>query len=90
MQAKREKAHSEAQYEAIKLSQLAEAEGEVYDPADDFVPAREHGGFVFSAPDLARVVDRRDRLDRAWDVRSCAATMAAGAESSEEPLPEAA
>jgi hypothetical protein len=70
MQAKRKEAYAKAQRDAIRLAQLAESEEEAYNPAADFEPARDHGGFVFSASELARVVDRRDRLDRAWSVGS--------------------
>ncbi len=66
MQAKRKEAFLNARLEAIKLSQLAEEEGEAYDPTPDFTPASDHGGFIFSAPEIERVMDRRDRLDRAW------------------------
>lgn len=48
--------------------QLAEAQVEVYEPADDFEPASAHRQFVFSASEIARVRDRRDRLDIAWEV----------------------
>jgi hypothetical protein len=48
--------------------QLAEAQDEVYEPGGDFQPASAHGEFVFSAPEIARVRDRRDRLDLAWQV----------------------
>ena len=68
LQAKRREAHAEAQKEAIRLVQLSEAAGEVYEPGDDFEPAGAHGEFVFSAPEIARVRDRRERLDLAWEV----------------------
>ena len=45
---------------------LAEAQDAVYDPGDDFQPASAHGEFVYSAPEIARIRDRRNRLDRAW------------------------
>jgi hypothetical protein len=68
MQTRRREAYAQAQKEAIRLVQLAEAQGEVYEPAGDFEPASAHGEFVFSAPEIARVRDRRDRLDLAWEV----------------------
>ena len=45
---------------------LAEAQNAVYDPGDDFQPASAHGEFVYSAPEIARVRDRKTRLDFAW------------------------
>jgi hypothetical protein len=66
MQAQRREAHAKAQNEAIRLMQLAESQEEVYDPGDDFKPARAHGEFVLSRPELLRVIDRKVRSDRAW------------------------
>ncbi len=37
-----------------------------YDPGDDFQPASAHGEFVYSAPEIARIRDHRNRLDLAW------------------------
>ena len=66
MQAKRKQAHNTAQHEAIRLWQLAEAEGKTYSPDEDFTPSRDHGGFVFSTPEIARAINRKERSDRAW------------------------
>ncbi len=66
MQAKRKQAHNVAQHEAIRLWQLAEAEGQTYHPDQDFLPSRDHGGFVFSPAEITRVIARKDRSDRAW------------------------
>jgi hypothetical protein len=66
MQEKRKEAYAAAQNEAIRLAQLAASQGEEYDPGEDFQPASAYGEFVFSAPDLLRVLDRRNRVDRAW------------------------
>jgi hypothetical protein len=68
MQTRRRELYKAAQNEAIRLVQLSEAQGEVYEPGDDFEPAAAHGQFVFSAPEIARVRDRRTRLDVAWEV----------------------
>jgi hypothetical protein len=68
LQIKRQEAYSRAQDEAIRLAQLAASQGEEYDPGEDFLPASAHGEFVFSAPDLLRVLDRRNRVTRSWDV----------------------
>jgi hypothetical protein len=68
MQAKRKEAYARAQDEAIRLAQLAASEGKGYDPGDDFVPASAYGQFVFSAPDLLRVLDRRNRVSRSWNI----------------------
>jgi hypothetical protein len=67
MQARRKEAYVKAQDEAIRLAQLAASEGEEYDPGDDFIPASAYGEFVFSEPDLLRVLDRRNRVSRAWN-----------------------
>ncbi len=68
LQTKRQEAYARAQDEAIRLAQLAASQGEEYDPGEDFLPASAHGEFVFSAPDLLRVLDRRNRVTRSWDV----------------------
>jgi hypothetical protein len=68
MQTQRKASYSRAQDEAIRLLQLALSEDEDYDPGDDFLPASAHGQFVFSAPGLLRVIDRKNRLSRSWDV----------------------
>ena len=68
MQIRRKEAYAEAQKEAIRLEQLSETAGEVYEPGDDFEPASAHGQFVYSAPEIARIRDRRERLDLAWEV----------------------
>ena len=68
MQARRKEAYARAQDEAIRLAQLAASEGEEYDPGEDFEPASAYGQFVFSKPDLLRVLDRRNRVDRAWNL----------------------
>jgi hypothetical protein len=68
MQTRRKEAYTQAQKEAIQLAQLAEAQDAVYDPGDDFQPASAHGQFVYSAIEIARVRDRRERLDLASKV----------------------
>jgi hypothetical protein len=65
MQAEPKAAHAQAQREAIALSQLATSEGHVYQPEADFIPPFDYGGFVFSPQEIARVIDREDRLKRA-------------------------
>ncbi len=62
MQAAHRAARSHAQEEAILLSKLAESLGQIYDPAVDFPP---EAGFVFSAPEIARIIDRARRLEEA-------------------------
>jgi len=64
MQARRREAYKLAQNEAIRLAQLAASEDKDYDPGDDFVPASAYGEFVFSEPELLRVLDRRNRVSR--------------------------
>ena len=66
LQTQRKERYGIAQSEAVKLVQLAEAQEAVYDPGNDFQPASAYGEFVYSAPEIARVRDRKNRLDRAW------------------------
>ncbi len=68
MQTQRKEKYGQAEREAIHLVELAEAQDAVYDPGDDFKPASAHGEFVYSAPEIARVRDRKSRLDLAWEV----------------------
>jgi hypothetical protein len=68
MQTRRKEAYAQAQKEAIRLTRLSEGVGEAYEPGDDFEPAAAHGEFVYSASEIARVRDRRERLDLAWEV----------------------
>jgi hypothetical protein len=65
MQAERKAAYAQAQHDAILLVRVATSEGETYLPLADFAPPESHGGFVFSLPDLVRVVNREYRLNRA-------------------------
>ncbi len=68
MQAQRKEKYVQAQREAIHLVELAEAQDAVYEPGDDFQPASAYGEFVYSAPEIARVRDRKNRLNLAWEV----------------------
>jgi hypothetical protein len=65
LQAKRKAAHAQAQEEAILLTQLAEANAETYDPAPDFPFAEAAGPFVYSAPEIKRLIARASRLSDA-------------------------
>jgi hypothetical protein len=65
MQAERKAAHAQAQEEAILLTQLAQSKGETYDPTADFPPTSKPGGFVYSGPEIARLIARRTRLEEA-------------------------
>jgi hypothetical protein len=62
LQAKRKAAHAQAQEEAILLTQLAEANGETYNPAPDFPSTGSAGEFVYSAPEIACLIARASRL----------------------------
>jgi hypothetical protein len=66
LQVEREAAHKKAVYQATLMVEHAESKGETYEPADDFVPAREWGGFVFSIDEIVRRRDRERRFDKAW------------------------
>jgi hypothetical protein len=65
MQTARKAAHAQAQQEAIQLTQLAESKGQTYDPAPDFPATGLPGGFVYSAPEIARLISRARRLEEA-------------------------
>jgi hypothetical protein len=62
LQEKRKTAHAQAQEEAILLTQLAEANGEVYNPEPDFPATGAAGQFVYSAPEIKRLIARASRL----------------------------
>ncbi len=61
LQTERKAALQQAIEEAALLSQLAENEGQTYNPAESFQPR----GFAFSADEMARMVRRHRRLDEA-------------------------
>ncbi len=66
LQDERNAAHALAQEEAILLTQLAEANGETYNSAPDF-PSPTGGSavvgqFVYSPPEIARLIARANRL----------------------------
>jgi hypothetical protein len=61
LQAERQETREKAMNQAEIFVEHAESKGEVYDPGEDFLPASAHGGFDFSAPEIAR---RRDRARR--------------------------
>jgi hypothetical protein len=66
LQEERERAYERAAGDAIEMMRYAESQDAEYDPGDDFTPARNYGGFVFSADDLNRRRDRNIRFKRAW------------------------
>jgi hypothetical protein len=65
LQAERKAAYAKAQEEAILLTQLAHAKGQTVDAAKDFPAPELCGGFVFSLPEIARLVARAARLEEA-------------------------
>jgi hypothetical protein len=65
MQSGRKTAHADMQEEAILLTQLAHAKGETLDTAKDFPSPELCGGFVYSLPEILRVLDREARLEEA-------------------------
>jgi hypothetical protein len=69
LQTERKAAHERAQNQAIVFSDLAESKGQTYNPGQDFTPPSAHGGFVYSRPEISRVVERKSRLDRAMNYR---------------------
>jgi hypothetical protein len=100
IQERRKKAYERARYEAIQLVQLADFDGEEYDPTPDFTPASAYGGFVFSMDELYTFVDRNNRLNRASRLPKMRAERASAAgqsapevdydSDSQEPSPKAA
>ena len=69
LQAERKAAYAKAQEEAIALTQLARSQNNSFNPAQYFTPpdgaAIPAGQFVYSAPEIARLIDRARRLDQA-------------------------
>ncbi len=65
MQANRKSAYSKAETEAILLTQLAHAKGQTVDAAKDFPSPDLCGGFVYSLPEIARLIGRAARLAEA-------------------------
>ncbi len=65
MQAQRKSAYSKAEAEAILLTQLAHAKGQTVDAAKDFPSPELCGGFVYSLPEIARLIGRAARLAEA-------------------------
>ncbi len=70
MQSARKTAHAQALHEAMLLTELAQSKGELYDPAPDFPPTGDFGGFVYSTPEIARLMDRANRLNQAETARA--------------------
>ncbi len=67
LQAERKAAHNKAREQATIFMEYAESKGEIYDPGDDFSPASEWGGFVFSAHEINRRRTRDRRYHQAWN-----------------------
>ncbi len=65
MQIERKTFYALAEQEAILLTQLAAAKGQTVDPAVDFPSPESCGGFVYSAKEIARLIDRARRLEEA-------------------------
>ena len=65
LQAERKSKYERAADEASAFARYAAARGETYEPGDDFKPASDWAGFVFSEPDLIRRYNRKFRLEQA-------------------------
>ncbi len=65
LQSDRKSKHVQAQEEAILLTQLAHLKGEPVDQAKEFPSPELCGGFVYSLPDIARLIGRAARLAEA-------------------------
>ena len=90
LQSERKALHEKAAKQAALFMELAESKGEIYLPAYDFSPAREWGGFVFSAPEIDRVRDRERRFQEAWECHLMERAERSGPDSDSEFLPNAA
>ncbi len=83
LQSERKAAYAKAQEEAIALTHLARSQNNSFNPAQYFTsPGRapiEPGQFVYSAPEIAHLIDRAHRLDqaRALQIPSSAAPKGA-------------
>jgi hypothetical protein len=64
IQAIRKAARAQAEEEAVLLSKHSAYAGQTYDPAPDF-PSSDDTGFVYSASEIARLIDRSRRLEEA-------------------------
>jgi hypothetical protein len=65
LQANRKAAYAKAEAEAILLTQLAHAKGQPPDQAKEFPSPELCGGFVYSLPEIARLIGRAARLEEA-------------------------
>ena len=65
LQSERKAAYTQAQQEAILLTQLAHAKGQTLDAAKDFPSPDLCGGFVYSLPEIARLIGRAARVAEA-------------------------
>ncbi|MGA7240130.1 MAG: hypothetical protein WBY44_30890 [Bryobacteraceae bacterium] len=65
LQSDRKSKYAQAQEEAVLLTQLAHLKGEPVDQAKEFPSPELYGGFVYSLPEIARVIGRAARLAEA-------------------------
>ena len=65
MQGARKAACDQAQEEATLLTRLAYAKGQTVDAIKDFPAPELCGGFVYSTPEILRILDREARLEEA-------------------------
>ena len=61
----RKAAYAKAEQEAMLLTQLAHAKGKTEEAASHFPPDRDFGGFVYSLPEVARLIGRAAALAEA-------------------------
>jgi hypothetical protein len=65
LQSGRKSAYDKSQQEAIFLTQLAHAKGEPVDQSKEFPSPELCGGFVYSLPEIVRLITRAARLEEA-------------------------
>lgn len=69
LQEERKARHNQAAEQATDFLVLSAVRGEDYEPRQDFTPASEYGGFVFSEQEIIRRYNRQERLKDAVHYR---------------------
>lgn len=69
IQAERKAAREKAVEQATTFVKHGIRTQQPYEPGEDFEPASDWGGFVFSEDEILRVIDRDIRFDKAWRTR---------------------
>ena len=78
LQDERKARYAKAEEEAVALTLLARSPGQSFNPAQYF-SGKAHGGFAYSAPEIAQIIDRTRRLAQARTLLSQPSTPPEGA-----------